>query len=161
MLQNLFESGFFENEKNKVMAEAKKDGCECPICGQFVKVYKRTIHATMARQLISAYRKNGTQFFHLSDVVSEGLTGAGDFSKLEMWGLIAGQQHIKGEDGKRTSGIWRITDDGVAFLQGLSSVKKYAVVYNGRCIDMTGEPISITDALGKNFDYLELMQAVA
>jgi hypothetical protein len=39
-----------------------------------------------------------------------------------------------------------------------SLVPTYAQIYDGRCLGYDGEPVSIVDALGKKFDYHELME---
>lgn len=144
--------------KKQTMEKAQDKGCECPVCGQFVKVYARTITSTMARQLIYAWHMYGDgQLFHVKHLVM-GMSGVGDFPKLEHWGMISQQWHQVGDEGKRTSGLWRITDRGAEFLKGELAVPKYVFLYNaikrGESVD---ETITIRDAPGKKFNYVELM----
>lgn len=150
---------------DNVLAQSKKDtmdkawlkGCDCPVCGQFVKVYLRTITSTMAHQMIHAWRVFGVgQWFHLSHVVMGG-TGAGDFAKLEYWGLVEHQHHEAGKDGKRMGGMWRITERGAEFIQGNVTVRSHVAVYNGKALDFKGDQITVRDALGSRFDYKALM----
>ena len=61
-----------------------EEGERCPCCTQFAKVYKRTIHATMAHDLIRIYRACGRDWFHLPDHVGH----PGDFAKLRYWNMI-------------------------------------------------------------------------
>lgn len=143
--------------KRETMAKAREKGTSCPCCGQFVKVYRRTINSTMARQLIKAYQKHGDQWFHTRDVVLEKSAGAGDFSKLECWGLIYRQPHVQGLEGKRTSGMWKITALGKDFIEGSAVVKQYAYIFNGKLLELDGVDIHIEHALGKQFDYREIM----
>lgn len=143
--------------RQDTMAKAKRKGTDCPCCGQFVKVYRRTITSTMARQLITAAAKHGTEWFHTRDVVLIDSAGAGDFSKLECWGLIKRQPHIQGEEGKRTSGMWKITPLGSAFIAGEALVKQYAFIFNGQLLELGGADTHIHHALGKKFDYREIM----
>lgn len=145
-----------DTAKKEAMAAARGEGCSCPVCGQFVKVYNRTITSTMARQLIHAWRCHGLAWFHTRDVVMQG-SGAGDFSKLEFWGLIEAQPHKSGEDGKKSCGWWRITDVGLQFIKGESSQPRWAAIYNNTLLEKLGESITIRDALGQAFDYGVLM----
>lgn len=143
--------------RKDTMAQAREKGCSCPVCGQFVKIYHRTITSTMARQLIHAFHCYGTgQWFHVKNVVLGG-SGVGDFPKLEHWGMIEHQHHDKGEEGKRTSGIWRITQKGEDFIHARATAPKYAVLYNALLLEHAGDQISIRDALGEAFDYAKLM----
>lgn len=143
--------------RRETMDKAKQKGTECPCCGQFVKVYRRTINSTMARQLITAHGMHAEGWFHTRDVVLADSAGAGDFSKLECWGLIYRQPHVQGEEGKRTSGMWKITDKGRDFIAGRVTVPQYAYIYNGNLLELGGVDIHIEHALGKKFDYREIM----
>jgi len=158
MQANLFDKVTpLETEKHRVMEEARDKGCDCPVCGQFVKVYKRKINSFMARQLIHMHKNYGNgQWVHARNLVL-GSTSCGDLSKLSYWGLIQKQPHNEGDDGKKTSGFWRITDKGNEFAAGRGYVEAYAMVYNGRCLELTGEPVTIQQCLGDKFDYMELM----
>jgi hypothetical protein len=158
---NLFSTEHLSSiSRREVMEAAKsKAGCDCPVCGQYVKVYKRTINATMARQLITAWHKHGNAWFHTRDVVLVDSAGAGDFSKLEYWGLIQRQMHTPGEDEKKSSGMWKITDDGFGFIKGRHVVPEFAIVYNGKLLEMAGNDLDIVRALGKKFNYNEIMGA--
>jgi len=144
--------------RRTIMDKAHKDGGECPCCGQFVKVYRRTITSTMARQLLTAYHRHGAgAWFHTRDVVLADASGAGDFAKLEHWKLIERQAHVQGEDGKRSSGMWRITSLGREFALGRTMVPMYTLIYNDKALGKEGSQIDIQDALGKKFDYREIM----
>lgn len=143
--------------KRETMAKAAMDGCSCPTCGQFVKVYNRTITSTMARQLIHAWRCHGAgKWFHTRDVVMDS-SGAGDFSKLEFWGLIEKSKAKPEDDFKRTSGLWRVTDKGAAFIAGDLSLPRHAAIYNNKLLDFIGPDEGIKEALGNRFNYRELM----
>lgn len=139
------------------------NGAICPTCDAFTKVYKRRIHTTMARQLIHAVHYTSSLaeadpqfdgYFHAPTLFGYG--GAGDFAKLAYWRLIepAIGQRVDGSD---RIGIWRITDRGHAFVNRRLAVKEWALVYNGQVFELEGQPRTIVDALGKNFDYDELM----
>jgi len=156
MAEDLFEASALASAKADVMHEAKKKGCHCPVCGQFVKVYRRTINKSSAVLLARACRKFGEDIsFHITDLI-EG--GGGDFAKLRYWGLI--EQIENNNDKKKHSGKWRLTKLGVYFVKHGQTLPKYALIYDGKLLDFDGdELITIQDALGKDFDYQELMAA--
>jgi hypothetical protein len=85
---------------------------------------------------------------------------AGDHAKLRYWGLIE-EEPVRRDDGGR-AGWWQITDRGEQFVRGTLKVPKYALIFDGRLLrlDETGGYVTITDALGKKFDWTELMTGV-
>jgi hypothetical protein len=58
---------------------------------------------------------------------------------------------------KRTSGKWALTDKGTLWVDSLATVQSHVKIYDGRLLGFEGEQITIQDALGKDFDYSELM----
>src|SRR5947209_7322775 len=86
-----------------------EEGYRCPCCTQFAKVYRRPIHATMARELIALYRTAGTDW---CDPPQSAALRGGDLAKCRYWGLIEAQEGER-EDGSDRIGIWRMTDLGV------------------------------------------------
>jgi hypothetical protein len=143
-------------EAKEYLYENLNEGAPCPCCKQFVKEYKRIIHSAMAKGLITLYRR-GRGYYHLEEI---GLTRTehGDFAKLAYWGLIERDENDD-ESTKRTSGRWRITDRGVQFTLGNIEVIKYAHVYNGKILKLSGDNVDIFNRLGKKFDYSKLMGA--
>lgn len=133
------------------------EGERCPCCNQFAKVYRRSIHATMARTLVIAYREHELDWFHLSTLTKSSGRG-GEESKLRYWGLLEEELERRPDGGR--SGWWRITPTGAAFVQGSIEIPKYARIYDGRCLGLDGDKVSIRDALGKKFNYDELMMGL-
>lgn len=154
-----------EADENTTLAQAIQwlqdrinEGAECPCCGQYAKVYRnRTISGRMARDLISAYRAIGAgEWFRLPDYDTTNET-----SKLAHWGLIEERAGMR-EDGARHAGWWRITDLGRRFVLNQASVPKRAVIYSGSLLGLDdSETVTITDVLGKRFNYSELMGFIA
>jgi len=133
------------------------EGVACPCCTQFAKIYRRRIHSTMARDLITAHRCEGLAPFHVPTLLRRAAS-AGDFAKLAYWGLIA-ELPGRRDDGAKHAGWWQITDDGRRFVCNQLRVPKYARIYDGRLIALdSDETVSIVDALGTRFDYGELMR---
>lgn len=137
-----------------------KEGTTCPVCNRFDKIYRRPLNSGMAWALIALYKldKKKPGWHHLLDEVP-GLKG-GDYGKLAEWGMIQGRDETK-TDGNPENGFYRITAKGIFFVQGKVRVKKYLYFYHDRLwpVDEGDSPetVSIQDALGKKFDYNELM----
>jgi hypothetical protein len=127
-------------------------GHRCPCCTQFAKVYRRKLHSQMAVALIKLYRAGAAyEWVHLPAVTRMG----GDSAKARYWGLIV-EETERRDDGGR-SGWWQLTEDGIAFVTMRLRVPKYARVYDGRCLGLHGEPVTICECLGSRFSYDELM----
>lgn len=137
------------------LQERLDDGQDCPCCGQLAKVYRRKIHAAMARDLIRAWRCVGSGWFHIRTTLGH---DGGDFAKLAYWGLIE-EFDVTRDDGGR-AGWWRITGRGQAYLCDAYKVPKYVRVYNGQLLNHTGDLVGIRDALGTRFRYDDLMAGV-
>jgi len=147
---------FFTQQPTLASAQAKVEGGKdkgivCPCCEQFVKRYRRKIHATMAACLIVLYRSGpamtsqevGKQLVRLKTAYS-----TGDLGKLRYWGLVV----------DLSCGRWGITNEGRLFVQDEHQVRRLAVIYDGKCTGHEGPLIGIRDALGDRFDYPELMR---
>ncbi len=155
MTDDLFPDGMPLADAREILRSLVDDGHRCPCCTQFAKVYRRKLHATMARDLIRVYRTQGHRWFHLPTVHGK---HPGDFAKLAHWGLIEEEPLRHPTDGSR-AGWWRVTFPGATFVNGWSRVPKYARIYDGRCLNLTGDPVGIRDCLGDRFNYDELMAA--
>ena len=134
------------------LEENRDEGVSCPSCDQFVKVYRRRINAGMAQAIITMYGKAGTEDF----VHTPSLVRSHEVGQLAWWGFIEEEKVLR-EDGGR-AGFWRVTPAGEQWLLGRTKAAKYALVYNGRLLALDDEEqIVIADALGKKFNYNELM----
>lgn len=140
-----------ESARNWLREHAWGHGVICPVCDQRAKVYKRTINAGMAKSMIHIYRMVGQDWIHVS------LIGARsrEEGKLAYWGLLEEQKTARPDGGR--AGYWRLTNRGVLFVKGALMVSKYALVYNGNCLGFEGHPVTIHTALGKDFNYADLM----
>lgn len=131
------------------------EGHKCPVCTQLAKVYKRQVHATMARTLVTMYRKGGRDWVYLPDIPQKSRDATG----MAWWGLIE-EDPAKREDGGR-AGWWRVTEVGEKWLREQLGIPKYAKIYDGRCLGYDRAVyVTIRDSLGKKFDYDELMAGV-
>lgn len=137
-----------------------EDGAQCPCCDQQVKLYKRPLNSTMARGLIWLVQQAGTNrdWVEVSQDGPKWLVKAGgEFAKLYHWGLIEEMPKDPKDTSKRTSGIWRPTFKGVQFVMLRIKVPKRVFLYNNEVQGWDDEQVNIIDALGKKFDYQELM----
>lgn len=135
----------------------RNEGVECPCCGQFAKIYRRALNSQMACWLIWLVREaeRAPEGPGWVDVKRSPVRG-GDYAKLVHWGLI--EQCPNDNDAKRTSGLWRPTDHGVAFALGRVQVPSHVYIYANKVEGFANKFIGIEDALGARFDYAELMR---
>jgi hypothetical protein len=152
------------------LRENYKSGCTCPACGQYVKEYKRKLNSGMALFLIGLYKlmkrdakKNPTvqytqNFYSNKEVMKKmNLTVTSlDYSVMKHFGLI---EPRVSEGGKRDSGAWRLTQEGIHFVSNSDTAPKYVYLYNNKRTGISDEQISISEALDSKFDYEELMKA--
>lgn len=129
------------------------DGDSCPLCGQHAKMYKRKINSGMARSLIHIYRIGGQGWVHVRAIGA----ASREEGKLAYWGLLEEQTGVGLHGGR--AGYWRVTDKGLAYINGLK-VPKYAKVYDGKVRGFEGDLVGIRDALGTKFSFEELMRGV-
>jgi hypothetical protein len=143
--------------KEWLREKAEAGGERCPCCTQRAQVYRWSLYSTAVRALILFYRIGGTEEFTHSRVLKEhGHTGQGDASRLRYWGLLEEEPARKPDGGR--SGFWRVTELGGQFVTGAVTAPKYAYVYDARVLRFDGDRVSVQDALGKNFDYREMME---
>lgn len=150
----------FEDLRDAFMDKVRSDdGAHCPCCGQWAKIYTRKFNANSARGLIRLHKASSEikefrnmPFVHVTEL---GLTGNGDFAQAAHWGLI--EQETNDDRTKKHSGMWRITESGRDFVLGMKMISSHVVLYDGSALSFADTKIDIKDALGKKFDYQELM----
>lgn len=143
-------------ETRQWLRERMEEGVCCPACEQNVKMYRRTIHATMARDLLRAYRAYHQAPFRPIDLLG---ASSPDFVKLRYWGLLTEvDPGTVRDDGSPRTGRWSITAAGIAFIRKAGTVQRYAHVYNGSKRMMSGGPVDIVHCLGSKFSYNDLIQ---
>jgi hypothetical protein len=143
------------------------DGVRCPCCDQFAKVYRRTMTSAMARALIEMwkiYKDAGDirEWIHVPSSLGPRFSAArgGDFAKMRYWGLVeeaTGNVLSPTETDSPHAGYWRITDTGIAFVEGRVTVPKHIFLYDGELIKLSVEPLGVDEALKERFSYTDLM----
>lgn len=133
-------------------------GYNCPHCGGYCKRYYRHFNSNMALALIVLYRNLDKGFVHLENLMKEaGYKRCGDASYLRHYRLIE-KKEGKRDDGSPRNGMYKITSAGIMFVEGKTKVKAKYVIYKNKHEGFEGDEINIKDALGKKFDYRELME---
>lgn len=127
---------------------------KCPCCKRIGRIYRRRLNAGMARVLVRFYQL-ADGWLHVRDIFGGLGQKHRDWPLLRLWGLVEPRtKHTKDEPSR---GFWRLTEKGRAFVEGRASVPKFVFVFDG---ERTGASEDVTDiggALGKRFDYAELM----
>lgn len=130
--------------------------CKCPVCGQVVKLYPRKLSSALARFLIDIYnltidRPAGDRWINVSKelIVKSDHHITRDYSILRFWGLL--------ETSLDDAGMWRITESGVAFVEGRLVTPQFAYVYNNYCVRLSETTTDIKGALGSKFSLTELL----
>lgn len=146
-------------EAKQLLKDNWEKGIDCPCCTQFVRLYKRPLYLAQAYSLIRLYKlcQDDYTYHHISKISQENASGGGDFAKLIYCGLVEEKPKDEDDETKRTSGYWRITRKGTDFVEASVTVKSHIRIYDGSFYGLIGKEISIKDALGKKFNYEELM----
>tara|TARA_R110000737_G_scaffold55967_1_gene79840 strand:- start:16 stop:549 length:534 start_codon:yes stop_codon:yes gene_type:complete len=148
--------------------QSKKPIAKCEHCGGPSKVYAYRLgsYARVLCWLAHKERASERRYRHLPS--SGAVNGGGDYAKLRYWGLIESMPNYDGDNwvdpqhagSKRSSGHWKLTDTGYDFAHGNITVS--AVCYYRHPLDgvlgFEPEQIGIHDAIGKRFNYTQLMQ---
>lgn len=161
------ETANYANEIKRQVFAKIGDGVICPCCDQFAKLYRRKLHSGMARALIaistvqnrveSAAGAGGIGFW--VETPKLGFQN-GDYGRLRWWELLE-QRALKYKDEKeekRDSGRWRVTTKGMQFVKGEIAIPREVFMYNNLVQGFSADTIKIDEALGKKFNYGELMQ---
>ena len=141
------------------MAVAMKT-CKCPVCGQTVKLYPRKLSSALARFLIDIYnltadRKPDGRWINVSKdlIVNSDHHITRDYSILRFWGLL--------ESSAEDAGMWRITESGIAFVEGRMVAPQIAYVYNNHCVRLSETTTDFKGALGSKFGIPEIFEEKA
>lgn len=162
--------------RRELFEKASKEAVACPCCSRLVRIYRRKFNRGMALALVYIYKEHLAQYsgpkvaremneedrnwIHVDRllVLKKAPTGVrGDYHKLRHFGLL---EHAleKRADGSNRNGYWRITQNGVLFVEDALKVATFAIFYNQELLALDGANIGIREALGKKFNYEELMK---
>lgn len=149
-------------EVKQYLRDNWEKGTECPCCQQYVKLWRRSITASMGAGLITIYKhfrdNPEDEYVHVPTLVKQNHLLTGDFAKLRFWGFIEEKPDVR-DDGSKRSGFYRITDDGELFARGMIRAPKYVFIYNNTVYDSDDrDRVNIHEVLEKGkFNYQEIM----
>ena len=134
-------------------------GVSCPCCGRLAKEYRRAMNSGMARSLLWLVGVYDGVWVDVPKTGPKHVVRSREFDKLQHWGLV--EQVENTDDSKRSSGMWRPTQDGIDFVLGDVMVASHMHIYQNEVVGWSKVSITIKEALGKKFDYSELMAVQA
>jgi len=157
----------------RYFAQGLDDGTDCPCCTRHARRQHRAFGCGPARWLIElVYLSDTGQAVHTGEILKalkgNNVSGSDATSILPLYGLIeaaedpemshnppppSSRSHAQG----RTSGFWVATKLGRAFALDKVKIPERVVTCLGVPEAFEGEGVSIKDALGKKFNYSEIM----
>lgn len=144
-----------EETKSELSKQLEK-GAICECCGQFAKLYTRSITSAMAMALIvftnKTYEKGFDRYVHVENFFKNQNVPAsirGDFPKLRFWNLI--------KPDKEREGFYCATLEGYQFVNNEILVQSHVRIYNNKTYGFRGDLVAIQHCLKNKFDYDKLM----
>jgi hypothetical protein len=134
---------------------------ECPCCRRMGRQAKLKIHSTLAFMLVKLYRSSmelhgqPTGWVHLQAFSPPNHTTGRDFSITKHW-LLAEPKAAGEDEDKRSSGMWRLTDYGVKFVEGKIRIPVNMMVFDDKIMGVSDDVQNVEEALGNKFSYKEL-----
>jgi hypothetical protein len=114
----------------------------------------------MAVALLFLYRNRHRGFIHLENEMKAcGYKRCGDASYLRHYRFIEGKKEDR-EDGSSRNGMYKISGAGILFCEMKLKAREYFLTFNNRCEGFAGDEIDILKALGKKFNYRELITPI-
>ena len=164
---NYWENKFLATLRQEII-DNREEGCQCKICDQNVKLYKRNFNSAMSLVMIKiAEETKALEGFQTPiwiqvenllkaapDIPS---TARGDFPKAVHWGLLEKQKGER-DDGSNRMGWYQITRKGIDFVDGRITIPKWVQIYNNEVVGFAEEHITIQEALGTKFNYNEMIK---
>ena len=138
-----------ESYRERLAEAASSDGVRCDCCGGKAKVYSYFITGNMARCLAWMVRRsaaNGHKYVRIRDVVPRWFLASPQYNRLKKWGLIECLR----------PGSWRVTQKGIDFFNGATTVQKYVHTFHNKIVKFSGEDVNFSMCTGK-FDLAKLM----
>ncbi len=137
--------------------KAEKHGAICPCCDRWAKIHRRRIPASAVRVLVQLFtysQTHGDGFHHYTDFKKSKV--GWEFVLFRYFGLIERQE--KAPDHKKTSGMYRMTDMGRAFVRGDTTIPRRVHLFDTQMVGHSPRRQYITD-IWPDFNYRELMRS--
>ena len=139
--------------------EAAEKGGTCPCCHRWGKFNQFHITpATLGRILLWFRRQHLNEADAWVDIraTPQWLVGRSMHARLKHWRLLERKPKDPENTKEKTSGFWRITEDGLLFAEGKLRVPEIAWVYDDKCLKKSGPKVGIRQCV-EGFDYTEMM----
>jgi hypothetical protein len=142
----------------KYVDKHAEEGVVCPCCGKWVKSYWRGINRAMASALywIVQMSADGKLWVDVPNTGPDWLLRTNQHTTLQWWGLIERKPNT--DTKKKHSGLWRPTVTGLAFAAGRLRVPEKVLTRDGEVIGWSKSTTDFAQAMGKSFDYSEIMR---
>lgn len=128
------------------------DGAICPCCDRSGKVYRLTLNQTYALSLRwIAVHGEEDGWINVQNNAPRFMLKGKNYGMLAHWGVL--------ESFSMRSGIWRVTQKGKDFLQGLINLPSSAFIYDDKVWAFSSEEVTFRGCFGKNFDFDEMMSS--
>jgi hypothetical protein len=128
------------------------DGGFCPCCGKWGKIAKfklRQYYALSLRWIAINGEEDG--WVNVQAKGPKFIMRSKNYAQLKHWGLI--------ESKENKSGIWRVTQRGLDFMNGITTMPIAVYTYNKQIFGFDNEQTSYRGLFGVHFDYDEMMSA--
>lgn len=148
-------------EAQQQVLELADKGSRCPCCGRRAQVYRRKLNSGMAIALIwlvQRYAVTG-DWVNVQEDAPRKVLRSKQLGTTRHWGLVEPMPHDPEDTARKTSGHWRPTERGIAFVHSRVMVPAKVHLYDDRVVGWSEANITIRGALGARFDYSELMEA--
>jgi len=152
-------SSVVEDLKQMVI-DYSSPGIDCPVCGRYVKLYRRKLHNEMATFLIQLVRQynNKKRWYSTRELVTSARKASTDGSYLVHWGLIDRKPENNSSGG--TCGLYRPTEKGIQFARNSITVPSHLHMLCGEVVGFSETQARIEDCLDSPFKMVELMGGV-
>lgn len=117
---------------------------QCPHCGANMKIWKHSLTnglVQILKKFALAIEKKGFNNIHLQNEAVLTSNEYNNFQKLRYFGLVV---KTEGESGK-----WKITRNGLAFLNGKKAIPNKVYTFRNRIVDRSEELVFI-DSVDKD-----------
>lgn len=134
-----------------------ENGTYCTHCGRWAQKYRKVLGEPVAKFLIKLYvaQQHHDRYYTTRELYPGDNKASTEGVIARFWGLIdVADTH---NSGNAPVGSYHLTDLGRRFVMGVEHVKSHAYTYNSEFLGLDGHLISIRDALGKKFNYDDLM----
>lgn len=145
-------------EAQDQMIKDMRAGTKCPACDRFAKIYPRTFNSGMAVAMIVLCRSTTPgEWKKWEPLMLKAGYSTRSHGLTKHWNLSEQQEKDPENTKVKTSGVWRLTDEGRAFAEGRLSVPQSKLIFRDQVIFESTEKVDIRGALGEKVDYEKLM----